>query len=413
MNMIFIHRNMPGQFRHLIQALARDRNNRLICIGQRPDFAMPGIGRVVYAPQPSALPPEPNPFLAPMDMAVGNGLQVARACDAVRRNGYRPDLIVAHPGWGESLYVKQVFPDTPLLHYCEFFYRPYGADTNFGPDDRQDMETDCVTWTRNAPLLLALESGDWGMSPKSWQKHLHPPSMQDRISVRFDGIDTEILRPNPTAKLTLPNGTTLQAGDEVVTYVARGLEPYRGFPAFWRSLAEVLRRRPAAHIAIVGGEDVAYGKPPPTGGSWLQTMRAEQPLDPARVHVLGTIGYADYVRVLQISAAHVYLTVPFVLSWSMLEAMSAGCVVIGSATPPVQEVLRDGHDGFLVDFFSPSAIANKIVEVLDKGSALQPIRQAARWTARSRYSLDRCLPHQIALLRSVAARQTAAIDPSK
>jgi glycosyltransferase involved in cell wall biosynthesis len=410
MNVMFVHQNMPGQFRHLIQALALDGRNRVVCVGQRPDFSLPGVGRVTYEPPPSALPPGGNPFLFPMDSAVRNGLQVARACEAVRQNGYRPDLIVAHPGWGESLYIKQVFPDVPILHYCEFFYRPHGADTNFAPDDQQDMEANCVTWTRNAPLLLALESGDWGMSPTSWQKQLHPPSMHGRISVRFDGIDTEAACPDPTADLTLPNGEILRAGDDVVTYVARSLEPYRGFPVFWRALPEVLRRRPSARVVIVGAEDVSYGKPPASGETWLKTLQAEVPLDPARVHVVGPVSYADYLRVLQVSAAHVYLTVPFVLSWSMLEAMSAGCVVIGSATPPVQEVIQDGHDGFLVDFFSPTALADKIVEVLEKGPALQPMREAARWTARSRYSLDRCLPRQIELLRAVAARQMGSID---
>lgn len=412
MNVMFIHQNMPGQFRHLIQALSRDGGNRIVCIGQRSDFSMPGVGRVTYEQIPSALPPEPNLFLSPMDIAVRNGLQVARACAAVAQNGYRPDAIVAHPGWGESMYVKQVFPNTPVLHYCEFFYRPYGADTNFFPDDRQDLDANCVTWTRNAPLLLALEAGDWGMSPTSWQKHLHPSSIHDRISVRFDGIDTDAACPDPSAALVLPNGETLRAGDEVVTYVARSLEPYRGFPSFWRSLPDVLHRRPAAHVVIVGGEEVSYGKPPAGGGTWFDAMQAEVPLDPKRVHRLGRIGYADYLRVLQVSAAHVYLTVPFVLSWSMLEAMSAGCVVIGSSTPPVQEVIRDGHDGLLVDFFSPTAIADRIVEALERGLELQPLREAARWTARSRYSLERCLPRQIALLRSVAAGHMEAIDPN-
>lgn len=412
MHAMFIHQNMPGQFRHLIRTLAQDAGNRIVCIGQRSDFSMPGVGRVTYEPPPSALPPEANLFLSPLDTAVRNGLQVARACEVVRQNGYRPDLIVAHPGWGESLYVKEVFPETPVLHYCEFFYRPHGADTNFAPDDQQGLEANCVTWTRNAPLLLALEAGDWGMSPTRWQKQLHPQSLHDRMSVRFDGIDTDAACPDPTARFVLPNGAVVRAGDEVVTYVARGLEPYRGFPSFWRSLPEVLRRRPAAQVMIVGGESVSYGKPPPSGGSWLAAMRAEMPLDDSRVHVVGHVGYADYLRVLQVSAAHVYLTVPFVLSWSMLEAMSAGCAVIGSATAPVQEVIQDGHDGLLVDFFSPAAIADKIVEVLERGPELQPMREAARWTARSRYSLDRCLPPQIGLLHAVAARRMDLIDPT-
>src|SRR5579872_6910085 len=189
----------------------------------------------------------------------------------------------------------------------------------------------------------------------------------------------------------------LAPGDEVVTYVARSLEPYRGFPSFMRALPEVLRRRPEAQVVVVGGDDVAYGRPPPGGGTWRAALQDELQLDPARVHFLGRVPRADYLRLLQVSAAHVYLTVPFVLSWSMLEAMSAGCLVIGSATPPVQEVIVDGGNGLLVDFFSPEEIADRVVDALATPARYAAVREAARWTALSRYSLTRCLPPQLAL----------------
>jgi glycosyltransferase involved in cell wall biosynthesis len=402
MNIAFIHQNMPGQFRHLIGHLLAAGGHRIVCIGRRDDFTPPGVGRVTYGLPPSALAAA-NPFLTPLETAVRHGLQVARACEALAGNGFRPDVIVAHPGWGESLYVKEVFPAAPLLHYCEFFYRPHGADTNFDPADPQDLAANAATRTRNAHLLLALEAGDWGMSPTRWQKSLHPLASQPGISVRFDGIDTAAARPDAAARFTLPNGRILAPTDEVVTYVARGLEPYRGFPAFMRALPAVLRRRPAAQVVIAGADANHYGRPPPDGRSWRETLLAEVEIDPARVHFLGQIPRPDYLRLLQVSTVHVYLTVPFVLSWSMIEAMAAGCLVVGSATAPVQEVIDHGRNGFLVDFFDPAAIAEQVITAIASRDSLAAMRQAARWTAVSAYALERCVPRQIGLIETLAA----------
>lgn len=401
MNLLFIHQNMPGQFRHLIAAAAG--RHRVVCLSRRAGFTAPGVGRVVYQmpdPPPNAVV---HQYLAAAQNAVRHGQQAVRACEVLARQGFRPDLVVAHPGWGESLYVKEVFPGTPLLHYCEWFYRTRGADTNFDPAFQQDLDANCAVLTRNAHLLMALAACDWGLAPTAWQKLQHPAPFQPRISVAFDGIDTDAAAPDAAARFRLPDGRVLAPGDEVVTYVARSLEPYRGFPSFMRALPEILRRRPRAVAVVVGGDDISYGRPPSEGGTWRERLAAETAVDPARVFFPGRIPRADYLRLLQVSAAHVYLTVPFVLSWSMLEAMAAGCVVIGSATPPVQEVIEDGRNGFLVDFFSPAAIAERVVAVLAQGTALQPVRQAARWTAISRYGLERCVPRQLALLAAVAA----------
>ncbi len=409
MNIIFIHQNMPGQFRHLIARLLAAGRDRIVCVSRRTDFAPPGIGRVTYTLPDSALP-NPNLFLAPLDLAVRHGMQVARACEALARNGFQPDLIVAHPGWGESLFVKEIFPKTILLNYCEYFYNHHGGDTNFDPEDQQDLEANCVTRTRNAPLLLGLQACDWGMSPTDWQKSRHPAVWHDRISVRFDGVDTNAACPDPSASFALPDGTTLRAGDEVVTFVARSLEPWRGFPSFMRALPRILRERPAARVVIAGTDEVSYGKPSPGGLSWREAMLLEVAPDPARVHFAGRLSYEHYLRLLQVSAAHVYLTVPFVLSWSMLEAMAAGCLVIGSDTPPVREAIEDGRNGILVDFFSPDMIAARVVDALEHPARYAPMRAAARWTALSRYSLERCVPRQIALLEALVQGKQPAVD---
>ncbi len=403
MNLLFIHQNMPGQFRHLISSFGRDQSHRVVCLSRRADFAPQGIGRVVYQlPEQEEQPAGLHPFLAPVDTAIRHGHQAAAACTILARNGFRPDLIIAHPGWGESLYVREVFPTARLLHYCEWYYHPHGADTNFDPAAQQDLDGNCAVLTRNAHLLLALEACDWGMSPTQWQKRQHPAAYHPKISVLFDGIDTESAAPNREARFRLPNGRVLAPGDEVVTYVARSLEPYRGFPSFMRALPAILRRRPSAQVVLVGGDEVSYGRPPPDGGTWRSVLQAEVPLDAERVHFLGHVSRADYLRLLQVSAVHVYLTVPFVLSWSVLEAMSSGCLVVGSATPPVQEVIVHEENGLLVDFFSPAEIADRVVDALSAPERYAKLRQAARWTALSRYSLTRCLPLQLALLQTLA-----------
>lgn len=408
MNLLFVHQNMPGQFRHLIAASAAGGIHRVVCLGRRKDFAPPGIGRVVYQLPDAPAGVATHPFLAATHDAVRHGQHAARACEILARTGFQPDLVVAHPGWGETLYIREVFPAARLLHYCEWYYRTSGADTNFDPASRQDLDGNCAVLTRNAHLLLGLEACDWGMAPTAWQKAQHPAAFHAKISVTFDGIDSDDAAPDPSARFRLPDGRILSPGDEVVTYVARSLEPYRGFPSFMRALPDILRRRPAAVVLVVGGDDVSYGRPPPDGGSWRQAMAAEQTFDPARVMFFGRIPRAEYLRLLQVSAAHVYLTVPFVLSWSMLEAMAAGCLVIGSATPPVQEVIEDGRNGLLVDFFSPAEIADHVVEALAHRARFDALRQAARWTALSRYSLARCVPRQFALLETLAASRRPA-----
>ncbi len=228
---------------------------------------------------------------------------------------------------------------------------------NFDPEQQQTLDGNCRTRTLSAHLLLALAACDHGVCPTEWQKRQHPPEFHAKISTIFDGIDTDRAKPDPAARFALSNGCVLAPGDEVLTYVARTLEPYRGFPSFAHALPELLRRRPALQVVVLGGDEVAYGLTASGDASWRATLQAELDLDPTRVHFLGRIPHADYLRLLQVSAAHVYLTVPFVLSWSMLEAMACGAPVIGSATPPVEEVITDGHNGLLVDFFSPAMIA--------------------------------------------------------
>jgi glycosyltransferase involved in cell wall biosynthesis len=230
-----------------------------------------------------------------------------------------------------------------------------------------------------------------------------------------EGIDTNHIRRLKDPEFRLADGRALRAGDEVVTFIARGLEPYRGFPTFMRSLPEILARRPRAQVAIVGGDDPHYGSKPTEGGaSWREVMlkELEGRLDLSRVHFTGKVPHAALQNLLSLSAAHVYLTYPFVLSWSMLEAMADECLVIGSATAPVQEVIEHGRNGLLVDFFSPEAVAETVARALANPAEMVPLRRAARDTVMHRYDLRSiCLPQQLALIDAVAAGQAPNLTP--
>jgi len=220
--------------------------------------------------------------------------------------------------------------------------------------------------------------------------------------------------PQRMGDLKLPDGRVISKDVELITYVSRNLEPYRGFHTVMRALPEILRRRPKAQVLMLGGDDVSYGRRLPAGETYRQKMLAEVPVDPARVHFLGRISYDGFVGVLRASAVHIYLTYPFVLSWSMLEAMSCGCLVIGSATPPVQEVIRDRENGLLVDFFSTQQIADRVEEVLDHPNRMQALRDAARQTIVERYDLRRvCLPQLADLLNRLVAGERGGPMPDR
>jgi glycosyltransferase involved in cell wall biosynthesis len=314
--------------------------------------------------------------------------------------------MLGHNGWGELWYLKEVFPDTPLIGYFEFFYRLRGADVGFEPGPPLIFDTGPRVRTKNLGNLLALDTVDYGQCPTKWQKSLYPKEYQAKLHIVHEGIDTQALAPNNNARFAVPH-TTIELGpqDEVVTYVSRNLEPYRGFPSFMRSLPAVLAERPNAQVLIVGGDDTSYG-PKPADGKPFRIQLLEElgdSIDLNRVHFLGRVPYSSFVKILQISTVHVYLTYPFVLSWSMLEAMSVGCLIVGSRTQPVQEVIRDGENGLLVDIFSPEEISRKVIDALADRHAYAALRGNARKTVVENYDLRTiCLPAQLRLMNMAA-----------
>jgi glycosyltransferase involved in cell wall biosynthesis len=350
MNLLFVHQNFPGQFKHLAPALVK-AGHRVEALGiDGPGLS--GISLHRYRPTRGFIA-NMHPWAADFETKVIRGEACAAAAARLQAGGFTPDIIVANPGWGESLFLKDVWPRARLLALIEFFYAARGLDCDFDPEfANPSLAAAARVRVKNANMLLALTLMDHGICPTAFQLSTVPAMFHDRISVIFDGIDTQIVRTDSAATLTIGK-RTLRAGDEVVTFVNRNLEPMRGYHQFMRALPQILHVRPNAVVLIVGGDEVSYGAPPPAGKTWKQIFLDEvkADLDMSRVFFLGRIPYADYLRVLQVSACHVYLTYPFVLGWSCIEAMSAGCVLVGSATPPVMEVIEHQKNGVLVDFF--------------------------------------------------------------
>lgn len=405
MKILFVHQNFPGQYLHLARHLGASPNNEVIFITKRQDATIPGVKKIIYKPQ-RTVTPGIHHYLGDAEAGILNAQEVARIALDLKRSGFVPDVMLGHNGWGEIWYLKDVFPNTPLLGYFEFFYRSQGADVGFDPKEQLTPDTSPRLRTKNVGNLLGLEAADWGQCPTLWQRSLYPLRYQSILSVAHEGIDTQVVAPDHTAHFTIPaTDITLKYGDEVVTYVARNLEPHRGFPSFMRSLSTILQSRPKANVLIVGGDETSYGARLPTGETFRQRMLDElgDAIDLRRVHFLGKVPYSSFLKILQISRAHVYLTYPFVLSWSMLEAMSAGCLVIGSRTPPVEEVIQDGINGIFVDFFSPNDIAQRVVEALEDVHRHDEIRRNARRTIVGRYDLRTiCLPAQLSLVEKLA-----------
>ncbi|MEA1672450.1 glycosyltransferase [Nitrospirillum sp. BR 11163] len=330
------------------------------------------------------------------------------------RQGFIPDVICAHPGWGEALFLKDVYPEAKLLAYLEFFYNARGADVGFDPEFPGTLDDTFRIRIKNSVLLHGLQAMDWGVTPTRWQAQRFPADVQHRITTLHDGVDTDLVRPDPTATLTvMPEGAstplTLRPGDEVVTFVNRNLEPYRGFHTFMRALPELLRRRPNAQVVILGGDQVSYGSHPVGHPHYRAQYLAEvgAHLDMSRIHFLGKVPYTTFLSALHVSAVHVYLTYPFVLSWSLMEAMAVGCLVVASDTAPVREVVRGGRNGLLVDFFSAGQLADTVAGALDNPGRVERLRRRARETILARYDLEAvCLPAQMRLIEDLAAGRT-------
>lgn len=409
MKILFVHQNFPGQFVHLAPALAA-RGHEVGVLTMRTGLprVWQGVRIAVYRPQRGSTQGV-HPWLVDLESKVIRGEAAFRAALAMRAAGYEPDVVIAHPGWGESLFLKDAWPRARLGIYCEFHYRASGADVGFDPEfPATDPGDPCRIRLKGVNNLLHFQAADAGLSPTRWQADSFPEAFRQRISVMHDGIDTERVAPDPRASFELAQADPplrLVPGDEVITFVNRNLEPYRGYHVFMRMLPEILRRRPGARVVIVGGDGVSYGAAAPGGRSWKDVFLDEvrERIDPERVHFTGRLSYERYLALLRVSTVHVYLTYPFVLGWSLLEAMSSGCAIVASDTPPVREAIVHGETGRLADFFDVAGLADEVCCLLEDPAARARLGTAAREHARRHYDLRTvCLPGQVAWAESVA-----------
>jgi glycosyltransferase involved in cell wall biosynthesis len=409
---LFVHQNFPGQFRHVAAALAAGKANQTVALSiNEPKLKIDGLTTARYTVK-RKIANGLSPYATDFESKVLRAEACAHAAMELKRRGFSPDVMVVHPGWGEHMFLKDIWPEAKILMFMEFYYHASGYDSHFDPEfPAQAPIPNASIRTKNANLLTALDIMDWAYVPTNWQKSALPQVYHPRTSVIFDGIDTGYITPDAQALFTLPDGRNLKAGDEVLTFINRNLEPYRGFHVFMRALPAIQKARPGAITLIVGGNDISYGSRPRAGASgeatnWKEVMLREMgdQLDMSRIVFLGNIPYDQYRQLLRVSRAHVYLTYPFVLSWSMLESMAAECLVIGSTTPPVLEVLEPGKTGLGVDFFDVEGWVKTVTNALAKPGDYRDLRKAARQHIVGNYDLQSvCLPAQMELLRVLAA----------
>lgn len=402
MNILFLHPNMPGQFKHLARAFGAEGGHRIYFVTKHKTAEIPGVTRVTYGMKQSEKK-ETHRYLQLTERSVYQGQAAWRACHLLKtKEAFEPEIVISHPGWGDALFLRDLFPKAKFLNFCEFYYRAHGADVDFDPEELPNDDTLARLRMKNVTNMVSMENMDWGLAPTVWQWSLHPPEFQSRICVIHDGVDTKVCHPDAQTTVTLPNGRVFKHGDEVMTYIARNFEPYRGFPTFMQAAEMLLKERPNLHIVAVGADEVSYGKAAATGttyrGEWLKKVN----LPEDRIHWLGTVPYDKLISLFQISAAHLYLTYPFVLSWSMLEAMASGVALVASNTMPVLEVIEDGKNGLLADFYSPRDVADKIGQLLDSPDRNAAMRQAARQTVVDRFDLEKLLPLHMQLVRELA-----------
>ncbi len=402
-DVLFIHQNMPGQFRHLAPAIANIPGYRVLFLTRREGITIPNVISAVYK-VPEVTEKSPELFARPVENSVRFGRQAALAALDMKKRGVNPKLIIVHPGWGEALFMRDVWPEAKILTFAEYYYREQGGDIGFDPLFPKSPNILFNARMMNANLLLSHEAADALISPTHWQKSRHPEFLQQKTRVIFDGVDTERVKPVADARFALPNGRVLDMSSEVITYCARNLEPHRGFHVFMKSLPQLLAARPQAEVVVVGGTEVSYSpKPPAAFASWKEKLEQEVSLGEhaSRVHFVGKLPYADYLSLLSISSAHLYLTYPFVLSWSCVEAMAAGCMMIASDTSPVREVIKDGENGLLFPFFDEGKLVETVCRALDDRALSGRLRANARATVVKSYDLRDCLRQQLLLVQEL------------
>jgi len=407
MNVLFIHNNFPGQYKHLVDALARDKRHQVAFITTRADLDIPGVRKFIVdihslSERGKA---DIHKYLRKYQTLIYRSEIFYRAFCFVQEKGFHPDVIALHPGWGVGLFVPDAFPNTPILTYQEYFRLPHIEALETYPPQPRDAESSKYWRIHTSRSLNSLVWTDWSITPTYWQRNSFPEVFHARMSVLHEGIDTTAISPDtvPLKPLKFRNGVTLNPDDEIVTYATRNLEPVRGFPTVIKAIALIQKQRPQCQFVLLGANGSGYSSyVPPEGKTWQEYLLEEIQLDRSKIHMPGYIDYKAYLGVLRASKVHIYLTTGFVLSWSFLEALSLGCLVIGSRTPPVQEIIEEGVNGLLTDFNDAEELADKVIQALERQKEMTDLRRKARQTIEKAYALRDILPLQLGLLEDLA-----------
>jgi len=410
MKLLFVHQNMPGQYREMILWLtAQQEQHQIVFLTQRRDIQIKGVKTLSYRAhhKPAA---GAYGLSKEWEAAAGAGIGAALAMRQFEKDeGFKPDIIIGHTGWGELLFMKEIWPDVPVIGFFEYFYRTSGGLVGFDPESPVNDQAGFFAKARNTVPYASIDSVDLGHTPTYWQRDRFPKSFHDRMYVSHDGIRTDRLIPNPAASISLGRlEQPLSRKNEVITYVARNMERARGFHIMMRALPEILAQRPKARILMIGGNETSYGAESKHPEGLRGEMEAElgNSVDWSRVHFLGKVPYEDLCRIIRISRCHIYLTMPFVLSWSLLEAMSMQATVVAADVAPVREAVSHNETGMLVDFFDPAALANQVIDVLRNPGDYAHLRPAARAHVVENYDfLSHCMPEHIARINALVPKE--------
>jgi glycosyltransferase involved in cell wall biosynthesis len=396
MHILFVHQNFPAQFGHVARHLVRDHGVRCTFVSRRPAAVADGIRCIPYKPRGGATPRSPY-LTRTFENYVSHSLGVLDACR--RHPELRPDLIVGHSGFGSTLFLPEVY-DCPIINYFELFYRPHGGDLGFRPEFPVSDEDTLRAYCRNAPFLLDLEACRAGYSPTRWQRDTLPEAYRPKVEVIFDGVDTRIWRRREGGPRQV-GGRTIAPGTRVVTYVARGFEATRGFDIFLKAARRIYRARPDVLFVVVGEDRVVYGGDAKLigGESFRDYAMAQDDYDPSKFLFTGAVPPEELARILSLGDAHLYLTVPFVLSWSLFNALACGCTVVASDTGPVREVVAHGRTGLLADFYDVAGLAELTLRVLRDPAGHRDLGRAAEALVAEHYALEVTLPRMLDLYR--------------
>lgn len=390
-HLVFMHQNYPAQFGPISQFLLQNYDVEVSFFSQTAS-KQPAAGIKHYTYKPAKTGHEENPYFFSRyfeeECASCHGVY-----SAMQLVSLKPDVLIGHVAFGNMGLMHVEYPDVPKIGFFELFYDPYGRHSDNRPEYPAPKPNRLRIPLRNATQLIELEYCTKGYSPTPFQRSTYPTAYQPKLSALFDGIDTSFYQPGEVAADSeLPRSWPADA--KVVTYVSRGLEAMRGFDIFMEVAHKVSQQRKDVHFVIAGNPKTHYGsemiviKEP----TFKEFVMKKHDYDLSRFHFLEWISESALRDLYRLSACHFYWTVPFTLSWSLFQGMSAGCLVLASDSAPVRDIVRDGENGRLVEPYDVDALVENMLDMLDNPAKFQPWREQARADMVANYGFDICLP---------------------